>query len=87
MADGTTEPTPGGHDDGVDSPRRRWEQGDDIDADARREAARQIGRRALIWTVPLLLVGLLITALGIPWWISAGSMALVMVVLVFEVDI
>ena len=85
MADGTTEPTPDGHDDEADSPRRRWEQGDD--AEARRGAARHLGRRAVILIVPVLLVGVLITALGIPWWISVGALALVMAVLVFEIDI
>lgn len=85
MADGAGDPLQNGY--GEDSPRRRWEQGDDLDADARREAARQIGRRAALWVVPLALVGLLITALGIPWWISTLAMALVMVILVFEIDL
>jgi 4-hydroxybenzoate polyprenyltransferase len=73
-----------GHDE--DSPRRRWEQGDDLDAEERRAAAREIGRRAAIWIVPLTLVAILITALGIPWWISFLAMALVMAILVFEID-
>lgn len=73
--------------DDEDSPRSRWERGDDLDAEERRAAARQIGRRAAIWTVPLLLVGLLITALGIPWWISTIAMVSVMAILVFEIDL
>lgn len=73
--------------DDADSPRQRWEHGDDLDADARRDAAGQIGRRALIWFVPLVLVGLLLIGLGIPWWISLAAMAVVMAVLVFEIEI
>jgi hypothetical protein len=86
MADRPGDPSHNGHDEDDDSPRRRWEQGNDLDADARREAARQIGRRAAIWVVPLTLVGVLITTLGIPWWISTIAMAAVMGILVFEID-
>lgn len=74
-------------DDDAATPRQRWEHGDDLDADARREAAGQIGRRATIWFVPLVLVGLLLTGLGIPWWISLAAMTVVMAVLVFEIEI
>lgn len=37
--------------------------------------------------MPLTLVGILITALGIPWWISTIAMMLVMAILVFEIEI
>ncbi|MFN3216678.1 MAG: hypothetical protein ACE367_09310 [Acidimicrobiales bacterium] len=87
MANSGGEPLDDGYGDDEDSPRRRWEQGDDLDADERRAAARQIGRRAAIWVVPLTLVGILITALGIPWWISTIAMVLAMAVLVFEIEI
>lgn len=59
----------------------------DPDAEARREALGQMGRRLAIWAVPLAVMALLLTALGIPVWISVGATVLVLIVLVFEIDL
>lgn len=70
----------------------RWDtarvsEAPDPDDDARREAARFIARRTAIWAVPLTLVGILLSALGIPVWISVAAMVILLVVLVLEIDI
>lgn len=59
----------------------------DPDDDARREAAQFILRRTAIWALPLTLVAILMTALGIPLWISVVSMLVLLAVLVFEIDL
>ena len=59
----------------------------DPDAEARREALGEMGRRVAIWAVPLFILGLLLTALGIPVWISFSAMGLVLIFLVFEIDL
>ena len=59
----------------------------DPDAEARREALGEMGRRLAIWAVPLAILAALVTALGVPLWISIGVMALVLIVLVFEIDL
>lgn len=46
-----------------------------------------LARRAAIWVVPLILLGVLLTALGIPGWISTIAMVVAMIILVFEVEI
>ncbi len=62
---------------------------DEIDPDheARKEAAQFIVRRTAIWAVPLTLVALLMTALGIPLWISVAATVVLLIVLVFEIDL
>lgn len=61
--------------------------GDDLDRDAREEALRHVGRRVLIWALPLTLCGALLVGLGIPVWISVIAMLAVLAVLVFEIDL
>ncbi len=58
----------------------------DADNEARSEALRFVARRTLIWAVPLTLVGALLTALGLPLWLSVIAMLSVLVMLVFELD-
>ncbi len=58
----------------------------DPDADERTEALHLILRRTLQWAVPLTLIGLLLTALGIPWWISVVAILIVAAVAIFELD-
>jgi hypothetical protein len=62
---------------------------DDGDGDekARREALEFIARRALIWAAPLTIVGVLLIALGIPWWLSTAAMVATLAVLVLEIDL
>lgn len=60
---------------------------DDPDAGERAEALHYVGRRLAIWTVPLGLIAVLLTALGIPWWVSFGAMALVLAAVVFEIGL
>ncbi len=60
---------------------------DDPDRDARSEALRFIGRRTLVWALPLALVGALLVGLGIPIWVSIIAMLLVLLVLVLELDL
>ncbi len=60
---------------------------EDPDAASREEALRFIARRTAIWAVPLTLIGALLIGLGIPWWISVGAMAIVLIILIFEIDI
>ena len=60
---------------------------DDPDDEARKEALHFILRRTAIWALPLTLVGLLMSALGIPVWLSAGAMLVVLAVLVLEIDL
>lgn len=59
----------------------------DPDADARAEALRFMGRRFAIWSLPLSILGLLLVGLGIPWWISVTAMAIVLAIVVFEIDL
>jgi fatty acid desaturase len=59
----------------------------DPDDAARREALRFVLRRTAVWAAPLFLLGWLISALGIPWWLSALAMIATLAALVFELDI
>lgn len=68
-------------------PRDHQPVGPDPGDEDRDEAIRQLARRAGIWAVPVIGIGILITALGIPFWISLIAMVLAMVILVFEVEI
>ena len=69
---------------GVDDQR---EAGPDPDSDARKDALQFMARRTAIWALPLALVALLMTGLGIPLWISVIAMLAVLAVLVFEIDL
>lgn len=60
---------------------------DDPDRASRNEAFGFVGRRLAIFGVPLLLIGLLLVGLGIPWWITGGVVLVTLVILVFEVDV
>ena len=59
----------------------------DPDREARNEALAHIGKRTLIWALPLTVVGALLVGLGIPLWISVIAMVVVLAILVLELDI
>lgn len=55
------------------------------DDEARRDAARKIVVRAAVLGVPVAVVAVLCLALGVPWWMVAGGIALFIAIIVFEV--
>ena len=57
------------------------------DDQARAETIRFIARRTLIWFVPLLLVGILLVALGLPVWVVVIALAVALAIVVFELDL
>ena len=56
----------------------------DPDREARDEALRSIGRRLAIVAIPAIVVGILVTALGVPLWITLIGLAFFVGVLLFE---
>ena len=61
--------------------------GPDPGDEDRDEALRLLGRRLAIWLLPLCALGVMVTALGIPWWISAIAIAIAAMILIFEIEI
>ena len=61
--------------------------GEDDDARVRREATKYIVRKALIWLIPMALLGLLLVALGLPAWLVAIALAIAYAIVVFELDL
>ncbi len=51
------------------------------------EVVRFMARRLLIWGVPLVLIGLLLVALGLPVWIIVIALAASLAIVVFELDL
>jgi len=51
------------------------------------EVLRFMARRLLIWGVPLILVGVLLVALGLPVWIIVVALAAALAIVVFELDL
>ncbi|HEV8295688.1 MAG TPA: hypothetical protein VGQ20_00275 [Acidimicrobiales bacterium] len=60
-------------------PRRRPD-----DRAARNEAIARMGKRALIAIVPVLFIGIIVTALGVPWWIVFGTLIVVLFIILFQ---
>jgi hypothetical protein len=54
------------------------------DRSARNDALARIGKRALFAIVPALLIGLVVTALGVPWWIVFAVLIVVLFVVLFQ---
>ena len=52
---------------------------------ARKDAARKIALRAAVLGVPLAIVAVLCLALGVPWWMVAGGIAVFIAIILFEV--
>jgi hypothetical protein len=61
----------------------------DVDPDRvdQAEALRFMARRLLIWAVPLLLLGILSVALGLPVWLIVIALLVALAVAVFEIDL
>ena len=57
------------------------------DDQARVETLRFIARRTLIWFAPLVAVGILLVALGLPVWIVVVALAIALAIVVFELDL
>ena len=51
------------------------------------DALRVMTRRALLFAVPLLLIGVLLVALGLPVWLIVIALVLSLVIVVFEIDL
>lgn len=64
---------------------------DDAAADPDRlvqgEAIRFVARRALIWFVPLVALGVLLAILGLPTWIVIAVVIVAFGVVIFELDL
>jgi len=59
----------------------------DEDDQARADAIRFMARRVLIWFAPLLVVGILLVALGLPVWIVVVALTVALAIVVFELDL
>lgn len=57
------------------------------DDQARSEAIRFMAKRLLIWLGPLVLVGILLVALGLPVWVVVIAVAAALAIVVFELDL
>jgi hypothetical protein len=51
------------------------------------EVLRFMARRLLIWAVPLVLIGVLLVALGLPIWIIVVALMAALAIVVFELDL
>lgn len=51
------------------------------------EVLRFMARRLLLWGVPLVLIGILLVALGLPAWIIAIALAVALAIVVFEIEL
>ena len=51
------------------------------------DTQRSMARRALFLTIPLLLIGALLVALGLPVWLIVIALAVSLAIVVFEVDL
>lgn len=60
---------------------------EDPDAISARRAAKIIGRRALIWLVPMALLAVFVTALGIPAWIAIVVVGIAYAFVVLDLDL
>jgi hypothetical protein len=79
--DGTTPlPSPG-------ATAAREEPAPDPDRVDQAEVLRFMARRLLIWGVPLVLIGVLLVALGLPVWIIVVALAAALAIVVFELDL
>lgn len=60
-----------------------------VDADrlGQRHAVRSMARRALIWSVPLLVIGILLVALGLPVWLIVLAIAAALAIAVIEPEL
>lgn len=62
----------------------------DRDHDREREPGERLwrlGTRAAVLAIPLALVGWLLAALGLPYWLAGGAMLVALVIVVFEIDL
>lgn len=51
------------------------------------EVLRFMARRLLIWGAPLVLIGVLLVALGLPVWIIVVALLAALAIVVFELDL
>ena len=56
------------------------------DDQARVETIRFIARRTVIWFAPLLAIGILLVALGLPVWIVVIALVVALAIAVFELN-
>jgi hypothetical protein len=68
-------------------PPERRPDPDDPDGDVRRDAAKIIGRRALIWLVPMAVLAAFVHALGLPLWLSVAVVAVAYAAVVLDLDV
>ena len=52
---------------------------------ARKDAAVVIGRRIVLWGIPIAAIAALCLALGVPWWLVTGGIVAFVVVILFEI--
>lgn len=60
---------------------------EDPDRFSQSEAVRFIARRLLIFSVPLVIVGVIMVQLGLPSWVAIVVVVLALAIVVFEVDL
>jgi hypothetical protein len=56
-----------------------------VDDAARKDAARLIGRRLVLWGIPIAAVAVLCLALGVPWWLVTGGIVAFVAVILIEI--
>ncbi|MDH3753011.1 MAG: hypothetical protein OEU32_03980 [Acidimicrobiia bacterium] len=75
------DPTRGQPDQGAFAPPR------DADEVEQAAALRYLARKTLIWAVPLLLLGILLVALGLPVWLVIIGLVAALAIVIFEIEL